>query len=207
MSSSVTRRLPGDGRQGDRTDRVGVQLDSGSALGELGRLLIPRRRRRAWTRPDGTGTGRRNFRSSAGGGSKASAPRIFASVAGLDAGRGRPEEALQAFRSLPPDTCQPCDALEYGEVVRRRRARGLRARLLRDDTWRHAYNFRVWVDARNLADVHERLGQLYDEPERPRERGPALRGVHRTVAGRGPALQPRVRKAQVRLEEIVRERG
>ena len=121
-------------------------------------------------------------------------------------GSGRPEEALQAFRSLPPDTCRPCEHLEtalmFDDAGRADSAVAHYERYLETP-----YNFRIWVDARNLADVHERLGQLHDD------RGDLENAALHYAAfialwkDADPELQPRVRKAQVRLEEIVRERG
>ena len=69
------------------------------------------------------------------------------------------------------------------------------------------YNFRIWVDARNLADVHERLGQLYDERGDLENAALHYARFVELWADSDPVLQPRVQAAQVRLEAIVGERG
>ena len=121
-------------------------------------------------------------------------------------GSGRPEEALQAFRSLPPDTCQPCDALETARLFDDA-GRADSALVYYERYLEIPYNFRVWVDARNLADVHERLGQLYDERGDLENAALHYAAFVELWADSDPVLQPRVQAAQVRLEAIVGERG
>ena len=121
-------------------------------------------------------------------------------------GSGRPEEALQAFRSLPPDTCQPCDALETARLFDDA-GRADSALVYYERYLETPYNFRVWVDARNLADVHERLGQLYDERGDLENAALHYAAFVELWADSDPVLQPRVQAAQVRLEAIVGERG
>jgi tetratricopeptide (TPR) repeat protein len=121
-------------------------------------------------------------------------------------GSGRPEEALEAFRTLPPDTCRPCTQLEIARLFDAM-GRADSARAYYESYLETPYNFRIFVDARNLADVHERLGQLSDE--RGDLENAALHYARFVELWKNadPELQPRVRAAQARLEEIVKERG
>jgi tetratricopeptide (TPR) repeat protein len=69
------------------------------------------------------------------------------------------------------------------------------------------YRNRLFQDQYFLGPIHERLGQLYDERG---DQEDALRNYARFVELWGeadPELQPRVRAAQARLEEILAERG
>ena len=121
-------------------------------------------------------------------------------------GSGRPEEALQAFRSLPPHTCRPCDQLEIARLFDAA-GQSDSAAVYYESYLETPFNFRIFVDARNLADVHERLGQLYDERGDIENAALHYARFVELWADADPELQSRVRAAQARLEEIVKERG
>jgi tetratricopeptide (TPR) repeat protein len=121
-------------------------------------------------------------------------------------GSGRPEEALQAFRSLPPRTCRPCDQLEIARLFDAA-GQADSAAVYYESYLETPFNFRIFVDARNLADVHERLGQLYDEQGDMENAALHYARFVELWADADPELQSRVRAAQARLEEIVKERG
>ena len=117
-----------------------------------------------------------------------------------------PEEALQYLRALPPAWCAPCRHREEAELFD---AAGRADSAL---VYYHLYldtpfNFRFWEDARSLARTHERLGQLYDEGGDLERAALHYARFVELWADADPELQPRVREAQARLEEIVRERG
>ena len=69
------------------------------------------------------------------------------------------------------------------------------------------FNFRLFVDRGNLGPTHERLGQLYDERGDLENAALHYAAFVELWADADPVLQPRVRAAQSRLEEIVSERG
>lgn len=121
-------------------------------------------------------------------------------------GSGRPEEALEAFRLLPPFTCRPC---EHVEVARLFDAAGRTdSAVARYELYLESpYNFRVFVDSENLARVHERLGELYDGRDDFERAALHYARFAELWQDADPELQPRVRAAQARLEAILRERG
>jgi tetratricopeptide (TPR) repeat protein len=69
------------------------------------------------------------------------------------------------------------------------------------------FNFRTWVDGLWRGWTLERLGQLYDEMG-DLEQAAGYYGLFADLwAEADPELQPRVRAARARMEEIARERG
>ena len=121
-------------------------------------------------------------------------------------GSGRPLEALAEFRSLGPDTCRPCEQLEIARMFDEA-GRADSALAYYEDYLETPYNFRFWIDSEHLAQVHERLGQLYDERGDLESSALNHAAFVELWADADPELQPRVRAARARLEEIVRERG
>jgi tetratricopeptide (TPR) repeat protein len=70
-----------------------------------------------------------------------------------------------------------------------------------------AFNFRAWVDGLWKGWTLERLGQLYDEMG-DLEQAAGYYGLFADLwADADPELQPRVRAARARMEQIARERG
>ncbi|MEE9577689.1 MAG: hypothetical protein V3W35_09770 [Gemmatimonadota bacterium] len=66
---------------------------------------------------------------------------------------------------------------------------------------------RLWLDAHHLAVVLERLGQLYDERGDLEKAAEHYARFVELWTEADPELQPRVRAAQQRLNEIFAERG
>ena len=119
---------------------------------------------------------------------------------------GTPEEALQHLRALPPAWCAPCRHREEAELfdAAGHADSALVYYQLYLDT---PFNFRFWEDVVMLARTHERLGQLYDERDDLENAALHYARFVELWADADSELQPRVRAAQARLEEIVRERG
>ena len=119
---------------------------------------------------------------------------------------GRPMEALEEFRSLPPLVCMPCRyqraARLFDEAGRADSAVAYYELYLETP-----FNFRLAVDSGRLGPTHERLGQLYDERGDLENAALHYAAFVELWADADPVLQPRVKAAQDRLEEIVRERG
>jgi eukaryotic-like serine/threonine-protein kinase len=119
---------------------------------------------------------------------------------------GRPLEALEEIRSLPPWTCVPCrtrvEAELLDEAGRRDSAIVGYERYLETP-----YNYRLYPDGPWLAPTHERLGQLYDEAGNLEKAALHYARFVELWEDADPALQPRVRAARARLEAILRERG
>ena len=127
-------------------------------------------------------------------------------LAMVSAAEGRPLEALEAFRTLPPWPCVPCrqriEARLLDEAGRADSAVAYYERYL-VEPWNH----RIWNDASWLAPTHERLGQLYDERGDLEAAALHFARFVELWEDADPELQPRVRAAKTRLEAILRERG
>jgi tetratricopeptide (TPR) repeat protein len=119
---------------------------------------------------------------------------------------GSYDEALRALRSLPPPPCLPCLHVEMAWLFDAA-GQADSAVVYFQRYLETPFNFRSWVDARNLARTHERLGQLYDERGDLENAALHYARFVELWAEADPELQPRVQAAQARLEEIVRERG
>jgi len=119
---------------------------------------------------------------------------------------GRPMEALEELRSLPPDGCIPCG---YQRVARLFDEAGQvdSAVAYFEKYLETPYNFRLFVDGNRLAATHERLGQMYDGRGDLENAALHYAAFVELWADADPVLQPRVRAARARLEEIVKERG
>ena len=115
-------------------------------------------------------------------------------------------EALEELRTLPPGPCVPCgyqrDARLFDEAGRADSAVAYYELYLETPS-----NFRLFVDGNRLGPTHERLGQLYDERDDLENAALHYAAFVELWADADPVLQPRVRAAQSRLEEIVSERG
>jgi tetratricopeptide (TPR) repeat protein len=125
----------------------------------------------------------------------------------IDVAEGRYAEAIPALREADWGYgCQPCADHAVGTAF---------------DLWGKAdsavvyyekyiapeFNFRLWVDGVWKGWTLERLGQLYDEMG-DLEQAAGYYGMFVSLwAEADPELQPRVRAARARMEEIARERG
>jgi hypothetical protein len=69
------------------------------------------------------------------------------------------------------------------------------------------YHWRVFPDASFRADVLERLGDLYEEKGDLEQAAGWYAQLVELWQDADPELRPRVRAAQEKLEEIMRERG
>jgi tetratricopeptide (TPR) repeat protein len=119
---------------------------------------------------------------------------------------GRPEEALAELRTLPPWGCIPCRHRVTGQLFDEA-GRADSAIAYYELYLETPYNFRLFVDRRWLGPTYERLGQLYDEGGDLENAALHYAAFVELWADADPVLQPRVRAAQARLEEIVSERG
>ena len=125
----------------------------------------------------------------------------------IDVAEGRYAEAIPALREADWGYgCQPCADHAVGTAF---------------DLWGQPdsavvyyekyiapeFNFRLWVDGLWKGWTLERLGQLYDEMG-DLEQAAGYYGLFVDLwAEADPELQPRVRAARARMEEIARERG
>ena len=119
---------------------------------------------------------------------------------------GRPMEALEELRTLPPWVCYPCRYHATAELFDEA-ARADSAVAYYELYLETPFNFRVYIVSQQLGPTHERLGQLYDERGDPENAALHYAAFVELWADADPVLQPRVKAAQARLEEIVRERG
>jgi tetratricopeptide (TPR) repeat protein len=119
---------------------------------------------------------------------------------------GRPEDALALFRTVDNPGCTPCGTLE--------RARAFEALDQPDSAVVYYEQYldathmgRAAWDNENLGPTYERLAQLYDEKGDLENASVYYARFVELWQDADADLQPRVRAAQARLEEIVKERG
>ena len=132
---------------------------------------------------------------------------LDAAQAWIDVAEGRYAEAIPALREDDWGYgCQPCADHAVGTAF---------------DLWGRAdsavvyyekyiapeFNFRLWVDGLWKGWTLERLGQLYDEMGDLEQAAGYYSLFVDLWAEADPELQPRVRAARARMEEIARERG
>jgi tetratricopeptide (TPR) repeat protein len=119
---------------------------------------------------------------------------------------GRPEEALALYRTVDDPRCTPCGTLE--------RAKVFEALGMPDSATAYYQQYldathlgRAAWDNENLGPTYERLAQLHDEAGDLESASVYFARLVDLWQDGDAELQPRVRAAQARLEEIVRERG
>ncbi len=119
---------------------------------------------------------------------------------------GRPAEALEAFRRIEPDDCGLCGYIEEAKAFE---ALGLPdSAIARYERFLETSDVRraAW-DKENLGPTLERLGALYEERGDPDTAALYYARLVELWSDADAELQPRVRAAQARLEEILKERG
>ena len=120
--------------------------------------------------------------------------------------RGDPQSALNEFRQQPPDDCRPCAALGPARAFEAM-GQADSAIVYYEEYIARPYHWRVFPDASFRADVLERLGTLYEEKGDLEQAAGWYAQLVELWEDADPQLQPRVRAAQEKLEEIMRERG
>jgi tetratricopeptide (TPR) repeat protein len=120
--------------------------------------------------------------------------------------RGDPERALEEFRQQSPDDCRPCAALGPARAFEAM-GQADSAIVYYEEYIARPYHWRVFPDASFRADVLERLGVLYEEKDDLEQAAGWYAQLVELWEDADPELQPRVRAAQEKLEEIMRERG
>jgi tetratricopeptide (TPR) repeat protein len=125
----------------------------------------------------------------------------------VDVAEGRFADAIPALRDADEGYgCQPCADQAVGRAFDLW-GRPDSAAVYYEKYLTPAFNFRTWVDGLWKGWTLERLGQLYDEMGES-EKAAGYYGMFVDLwSDADPGLQPRVRAARERMEEIVRERG
>jgi tetratricopeptide (TPR) repeat protein len=125
----------------------------------------------------------------------------------IAAAEGRYADAIPALRNADAGYgCQPCADQAVGMAFDLWGKQDSAA-VYYEKYLTPAFNFRTWVDGLRRGWTLERLGQLYDEMG-DLERAAGYYGLFVDLwAEADPELQPRVRAARARMEEIARERG
>ncbi len=120
--------------------------------------------------------------------------------------RGDEAEAIRHFREAVQPDCQPC-AMPGIAAAFEAAGQPDSAIAYYEQYLARPYLFRILTDARHLGPGVERLGQLYDERGDLESAAKYYAMFTELWAEADPELQPRVRAAQARLEQILRERG
>ncbi|MEJ2483110.1 MAG: tetratricopeptide repeat protein, partial [Gemmatimonadota bacterium] len=114
--------------------------------------------------------------------------------------------AFELYDSLERSTCPECGPFYKGFLLE---AEGDRAGAIA--AWEtyvsQGWHIRHILDAMGLGTVLEGLGRMHDEEGDPEKAAIYYAQFVELWKDADPELQPRVRAAQTRLEEIVRERG
>jgi tetratricopeptide (TPR) repeat protein len=114
--------------------------------------------------------------------------------------------ALDLYDSLERSNCPECGLFHKGFLLE---AEGDRAGAIA--AWEtylsQGWHVRHVLDAFGLGSVYESLGRMHDEEGDPEKAAIYYAQFVELWEDAEPELQPRVRAAQTRLEEIVRERG
>ena len=114
--------------------------------------------------------------------------------------------ALELYDSLERSNCPECGPFHRGFLLE---AEGDRAGAIA--AWEtyvsQGWHIRHILDAMGLGTVLESLGRMHDEEGDPEQAAIYYAQFVELWEEADPELQPRVRAAQARLEEIVRERG
>lgn len=136
----------------------------------------------------------------------ASRPAFDVARSWVSIAAGEASEALRSIRGLRDPECLPC--------APRARLGAARALAVVDSvlTYGEAYVevrdlFAVFATRAELAPAHEELGRLYDEKGDLQNAAKHYAAFVELWATADEELQPRVRAAQARLEEILREIG
>ena len=120
--------------------------------------------------------------------------------------RGDAEAALAEFRLQPPDDCRPCTAIGPAAAFD---AMGQADSAIAhyEEYLARPFHWRIFPDAHLRAHTIERLGALYEEKGDLEQAAGWYAQLVELWQDADPELQPRVRAAQEKLEEIMRERG
>jgi tetratricopeptide (TPR) repeat protein len=119
---------------------------------------------------------------------------------------GDVEGAVEHLNSLERSVCPECGQFWTGFLLEEAGdAAGAIAAW--EEYLSHGWHVRHILDADGLGSVYESLGQLYDSEGDLEQAAVNYARFVELWADADPELQPRVRAAQARLEEIVRERG
>lgn len=123
-----------------------------------------------------------------------------------DVAEGRVAEGLEQIRRSDFGQCQMCAEALAAAATRQIDDPDLEIEAL--EAWVESPDlFRVYFDASLLGPALERLGRLYDERGEAEKAAEYYARLVELWADADEELQPRVRAAQTRLEEIVRTRG
>ncbi len=160
-----------------------------------------------WARAHGTREGERMARHWAEADPNAEQnPGYGYALAWVSLAAGDAAGAIRILREAETPECQPCAMPRFAAAFE---AAGEpdSAIAYYERYLERPYLFRLTADAYHLGPSLERLGQLYDERDDLENAAKYYAMFVELWAEADEELQPRVRAAQARLEEILRERG